>query len=135
MAKEQKDQDKELSVEIGEEAVVEEVKKPTPKPEGAPAFKPLPLLRRRHRAEFQKTLYAGLPGSVLEGAESGRVELDLGQPGMLEFAVQYLANLEDAYALLAVDRDAYDEWVKNCSDEELQQLHTWYEEKYPMGEA
>lgn len=133
MTKEQKD--KELSAEIGEEAAVEEVKEPTPKPQGAPAFKPLPLLRRRQRAEFQKTLYAGLPGSVLEGAEAGRLEIDFAQPGMLEFAVQYLANLEDAYKLLAVDREAYDEWVKNCSDEELQQLHTWYEEKYPLGEA
>lgn len=126
--------DPDLSAEIAAEAESPDKSKPQ-KPHGAPGFKPLTAVRRRVRADFQSTLYRGLPSELLSQAESGDGTFDISTPGMLEFALQYTANLEDAYAMIAFDREAYEAWVVKCSDDDLHALHDWYQEKYPLGEV
>lgn len=111
------------------------------KPKGSPTLAPLTQLRRRRRAEFRAALTKGISPELAKRIQGGgniedvdEAEL-LGTEGLLDYAVHYLANIEDALAVVALDRDAFDEWAAKCSDEDLEGLFAWYSAKYPTGEA
>lgn len=124
-----------------EKIAAEATTKTPTKPKGSPSFVPLTALRRRKRADFRRAMLKDIPPSLIAEADEGPdgavalSSVDLSTPGLIDYAVTFLANIEDAYAIVAVDPEAYEDWVKDCSDDELSQLHEWYQAKYPMGEA
>lgn len=111
-----------------------------PKPKASPSLKPLTAVRRRDRARYRQALMAGLPAELVEhldGSDPEGVSQEslLSTPGVIDYAVAYLANIEDALAIVAVDPAAFDQWATKCSDDDLEALHAWYSAKYPLGEA
>lgn len=103
------------------------------KPKGSPNLWPFQQLPRRKRAEFLRklaTLQETQKGLSL--SEDGNVEPDISDAaGVFDL----LADLEDTLRIVAEDADAFDAWVAKCSDTQLQQLSTWYMDRFQVGEA
>ena len=104
---------------------------PPKKPQNSPALRPWAQLSRRERANFQSTWSANLPASVLSSAEDA--EMDLEKLGT-RFLFNYLADVEDALAVVAINEELYRKWAQRADDEALQALFAWYQRVQASGE-
>lgn len=108
-------------------------------PKGAPTLWPYLKLPFRDRAKFF-SVYRVLQvkQSDLLAAEKKRKRGKLTDAQMLEAAegiYDLYAMMDDLLRIAAVDKDAYDEWVRDHTDDEFANLFAVYVERSQPGEA
>ena len=108
-------------------------------PKGAPALWPYLKLPFRDRSKFF-SIYRNLQAKQADllAAERKRRKGKLSDAQMLEAAeglYDLYAMMDDLMRVAAVDKDAYDEWVREHDDEDFANLFTVYVERSQPGEA
>lgn len=112
---------------------------PRPYPKGAPGLWPYLKLPFKERARFF-SIYRALQArqADLISAEKKRKRGKLSDQQMLEAAeglYDLYAMMDDLMRVAAVDKDAYDEWVRDADDEQFANLFAIYLEHSQPGEA
>lgn len=108
-------------------------------PKDAPGLWPYLKLPFRDRAKFF-SVYRVLQAkqSDLLAAEKKRKRGKLSDAQMLATAeglYDLYSHMDDLMRIAAVDKDAYDEWVRDHTDEEFAELFAVYVERSQPGEA
>lgn len=114
---------------------------PRRKPAGAPALWPFQQLPRRTRAEFLRAFgkvrksTEALDLDHADDVDDDAEDVEVDDLERAAASYEMLAELEDAMRIAARDKDAFDDWARKASDNDLTALSNWYMDRFQVGEA